>query len=119
MNDQTSFRRIAAISAIISAPLALGAVVIHILAVEFDFSLMPDQARLITLGERAAELIRWGDILGIFGYYLLLAPVALYLWYWLKPHSPRLVTMYTVSGLANIFIGVIGAGLRAGVLPER
>jgi hypothetical protein len=118
MNDQTTFRRIAAISAIISAPLALGAFVIATMAVEFDFELISDQARLITLGARAAELLRWGEIMGIFGYYLLLAPVALYLWYWLRPHDPRLVTMYTVSGLASIFIGVIGAGLRVGVLPE-
>jgi hypothetical protein len=118
VNDQTASRRIAAISAIISAPLALAADVIVTVAVEFDFELMSDQARLITLGARAAEILRWGEILGIFGYYLLLAPVALYLWYWLRPHNPRLVTMYTVSGLASIFIGVIGAGLRAGVLPE-
>lgn len=118
MNDQTASRRIAAISAIISAPLALAADVVVTVAVEFDFELLSDQARLINLGARAAEILRWGEILGIFGYYLLLAPVALYLWYWLRPHNPRLVTMYTVSGLGSIFIGVIGAGLRAGVLPE-
>ena len=117
MNDENSFRRIAAITAIISAPLALAAVVVLTMAVEFNFELMSDQARLITLGARAAELFRLGEILGFFGYSLLLVPVVLYLWDWLKPRSPKLVTMYTVFGLAFIFIGAVGASLRAGVLP--
>lgn len=118
MNDETSFRRITAISAIISALLALAATVIVTIAVEFDFELMSDQAGLIALGARAAEILRFGETLGLFGYYLLLVPLALYLWYWLKPRSPKMVTMYTVFGLANIFIGAVGASLRAGVLPE-
>ncbi|MGD2047847.1 MAG: DUF4386 family protein [Chloroflexota bacterium] len=118
MNDENSFRRIAGITAIISAPLALAAVVVLTMAVEFNFELMSDQARLITLGARAAELFRLGEILGLFGYSLLLVPVVLYLWDWLKPRSPNLVTMYTVFGLAFIFIGAVGASLRAAVLPE-
>lgn len=118
MNDDTSFRRIAAITAIISAPLALAADAIVTLAVDFNFELMSDQAGLIALGARAAEILRFGETLGLFGYYLLLVPLALYLWYWLKPRSPKMVTMYTVFGLANIFIGAVGASLRVGVLPE-
>lgn len=118
MNNETSFRRIAAISAILSAPLALAAVVVVTAAVEFDFGIMSDQAGLLELGAQAAGILRWGEILGVFGYYLLLAPVALYLWYWLRSQSPRMVTLITLSGLASIFIGVIGATLRAGVLPE-
>lgn len=118
MNDVNSFRYIAAITAIISALLALAADVIVILAVDFNFELMADQAGLIALGTRAAELFRWGETLGLLGYCLLLVPVVLYLWFWLRPRSPNLVTMYTVFGLAFVFIGAVGASLRAGVLPE-
>jgi hypothetical protein len=118
MINDNSFRRITVISAIISLPLALAAIVIVSLAAEFNFELMADHTGLLTLGARAAETIRWGEIAGLFGYYLLLVPVVLYLWTWLKPQSPNLVTMYTVFGLAFIFIGAVGASLRAGVLPE-
>jgi len=117
MNDQTTFRRIAAISAIVSGPVALAAFFVVSLAVEFDFELMNDTAALVSLGAGAAEVFRWGEVLGIFGYLLLLVPAALFLWHWLRPHSPNLVDLYTVFGLAYLFIGAVGAALRAGVLP--
>ncbi|MDX1616804.1 MAG: DUF4386 family protein [Candidatus Promineifilaceae bacterium] len=118
MNYETSFKRIAAISAIISAPLAVAGLVIVTLAVDFDFELMSDQSNLITLGARSAGFFHWGEFLSIFGYYLLLIPVALYLWHWLRPHDPNLVNLYTVCGLGFIFIGVPGAIMRTNVLPE-
>lgn len=118
MNNETSFRRIAAISAIISAPLAVAGLVITALAIDFNFEVMSDQAALIALGAQSAEFLQWGEFLTVFGYYLLLVPVALYLRHWLRPRNPNLVDLYTVSGLGFIFIGVPGAILRANVLPE-
>ena len=50
MNNETLFKRIAAISAIISAPLAVAGLVIVSLAVDLNFELMSDQAGLIALG---------------------------------------------------------------------
>jgi len=88
------------------------------MAVDFDFEVMADQARLITLGPRSADLMGWGEFLAMFGYYLLLIPVALYLRHWLRNRNPNLVNLYTVCGLGFIFIGVPGATLRANVLPE-
>lgn len=117
MNDQTTFRRIASISAIVSGPVALAAFYVVSLAVAFDFELMNDTAALVSLGADAAEVFRWGEVLGVFGYFLLLVPAALFLWRWLRPQSSNLVNLYTVFGLAYLFIGAVGAALRASVLP--
>lgn len=118
MINDSSFRRITIASAIISLPLALAANVILMLAVKFDFELMADQAGLLTLGARAARTMRLGEMAGLFGYYLLLVPVVLYLGYRLRLRSPNLVTMYTVFGLAFVVVGIIAASLRAVVVPE-
>ncbi len=117
MNDQTTFRRIAAISTIVAGPAALASFFIVSLAVAFDFELMNDTAALLSLGAEAAEIFRWGEVLGAFGFYLLLVPAALFLWRWLRPQSANLVDLYTVLGLAYLFIGAVGAALRASVLP--
>lgn len=118
MTNDSSFKRITITSAIISLPLALAANLILMLAVKFDFNLMADQTGLLTLGARAAKTMRLGETAGLFGYYLLLVPVVLYLGYRLKSRSPNLVTMYTVFGLAFVVVGIIAASLRAVVVPE-
>jgi hypothetical protein len=56
-------------------------------------------------------------IFDVFGSYLLLAPLALHLWNWLKPKSPRYVTLYTLCGFAYILIGSMGAIILSAVLP--
>jgi hypothetical protein len=119
MNNQTSFRRIAAISTIIAALLILASIVVLSLAVEFNFEFLDNAAGLITAGldAGAAGLFRWGSILELFGYFLLLIPATLYLWYWLRPRNPGLVTLYTVLGLTSIVLGVIGAAIRASFFP--
>jgi len=117
MNDRTAFRRIAAITAIISAPLALGASAILAWAIEFNFEVMSNPADLITLGARVASIFRRVEFIGMFGYYLLLIPASLYLWYWLNPENPKQVSMYTVFGLGYIFIGAIGSAVLVSVAP--
>jgi Domain of unknown function (DUF4386) len=47
----------------------------------------------------------------------LLVPAALYLWYWLRPRAPELVTLYTVFGLASLLLAAIGTLLRATFYP--
>lgn len=116
MNDQTSFRRISAISAILSAPLALLSTFIAIAAVGFNFELLDETAGLIRLGSDAAELFAWSWILAAFGFYLLLIPAALYLKYWLKSQEPNLVGMSTVFGLGYCFIGAVSLITTATVL---
>jgi len=118
MNNQTSFKRIAAITAILSAPVAVGSWVFAALAVGSDAASTYNVAQLLTLGEPAAGYfhLAW-TIFDSFGYLLLLAPAALYLWSWLRPHNHALVTLYTISGFAHILIGVITVYLLSGLAP--
>lgn len=120
MNDQHSFRRLAAISTIIAGLLILASIVVLSLAVEFNFEFLDNPAGLITAGldASAVGLFRWGSILELFGYFLLLIPAALYLWYWLSPRSSGLVTLYTVLGLASILLGVVEEAIRASFFPS-
>ncbi len=117
MNNEKVFRQIAAITAIVSAPLALGASVILAQALEFNAELMSNPANLITLGTQTALTFRRVEFIGMFGYYLLLLPATLYLWYWLKPKDPKLVSLSTIFGLGYLFIGAIGSAVLVSVAP--
>jgi len=114
MNDASSFRRVAAITAIISAPLALGASIVLVLAIGVDPEVISNPANLITLGPRVAGIFRRVEFIGMFGYYLLLLPAAVYLWYWLRPQNPNLVNMYTIFGW---LIFSSGLSVRPSSLP--
>jgi len=117
MNDQSTFQRLAAISAIVAAPVTLASTVVLLTAVGFDPEFMSDPARLITIGASASETFRWGSILELGAPTLLLVPAALYLWHWLKPWSPKLVGLYSVFGLTSLLLAAIGAILRATLYP--
>jgi len=117
MNDQTLFKRIAAISAILSTPVALANTIVLLMAVDFNTEFMSNPANLITIGAPASETFRWGEILGLGAPTLLLVPAALYLWYWLKPRAPKLVTLYTFFGLASLLLSAIGSLMRATFYP--
>jgi len=119
MNDQTLFRRIASISAILSAPVALANTIVLLIAVDFNAEFMANPANLITIGASASETFRWGEILGLGAPTLLLIPAALYLWYWLKSRAPRLVTLYTFFGLASLLLSAIGSLLRATICLQK
>jgi hypothetical protein len=119
MNDQTLFKHIAAITAILSAPMALSAWILVALAVGSDSEAVSNLADVFTLGVPAAGYLHlaWA-ISDTFGYSLLLTPTALYLWYWLKPHNPALVTLFTLSGFAHILVGMIAVNLMGGLVPS-
>ncbi len=118
MNDQTTFRRFAAITAIISAPVALSAWVLVALAVGSGSDAVSSFADVITLGAPAAGYMHlaW-TIADTFGYLLLLTPMVLYLWRWLKPRSPNFVTLYALFGFAHILTGAITVTLMSGAVP--
>ena len=116
MNDNIQFQRLAAGAAILSAPLAFGSVALSLAAVNGNAQAFLDGS-VIAIGLRGANLFRWAMLLDVFGYYLLLAPLALLLWNWLKPRGPNLVTLYTVCGMAYILIGAMGAVVLSAVEP--
>jgi len=117
MKSENTFKLIAATTAIVSAPLALGASIVLAQALEFNAEVMSNPANLVALGTQVAVTFRKVEFTGMFGYYLLLLPATLYLWYWLKPRDPKLVGMSTIFGLGYIFIGAIGSAVLVSVAP--
>lgn len=117
MNNDNSFKRLAAISAIISAPLAIGSLVLGLIPVDFNFEVFSDMNLFIQVGVSGAILLRWGMILDVFGYYLLLMPAAFVLLFSLKSRGPDRVWFYTFCGLSYMLIGAIGASILAAVWP--
>ena len=117
MKSENMFKLFAATTAIISAPLALGASIFLAQALEFNAEVMSNPANLVALGNQVAETFSKVEFIGMFGYYLLLLPATLYLWYWLKPRDPKLVGMSTIFGFGYIFVGAIGSAVLVSVAP--
>ena len=117
MNSQQSFQRFAAVTAIVSFPLALASDVLSGLPINFSPDVATNPALMLSVGTDGANLLRWGMILDMLGYYLPLLPLALFLQRWLGPRNPDWVRFYTICGLGYILIGAIGASTLAAVQP--
>lgn len=116
MNDSIRFQRIAAVSILLAIPIAIASAIL-LLAAGFSLQVMENPASLLGIGPFGASLLRWGMLLDVFGYYLLIVPLTLYLWSWLKAQSDNLITLYTLCGLAYSLIGSMGAIVLSAVLP--
>jgi hypothetical protein len=110
------FQRLAGVTTLLAIPCSLGSIFFLMAAVGGQNELLM-QGALVGIGSRGAEWFRWGNLLDLFGYYLLLAPLALYLHERFKSQGGPFVTLYTLCGLAYILIGAIGAILLAAVGP--
>jgi len=119
MNDNASFQRLAAVTAILAALLAFGSGALGWMAMSANmtFALLDNPSLMWAMAGLKADALHWSLILDLFGYYLLLTPLALWLWRWLEPKSPNLVRLYTFCGLAYTLIGTIGAAVLAAVAP--
>jgi hypothetical protein len=117
MSDEQRFQRIAGVTTMLSFLPALASGICLAAAANFRLSALSNPSSLITIGTDGAHLFRWGMVLDVFGYYVLLMPLALWLWKWLKPNDPLLMTLYTGCGLAYILVGAMGAILLAAVEP--
>jgi hypothetical protein len=117
MNNDASFQRLAAITSILATLLALGSIGFQAVILGVTTDPFTNPTAILGIGANGANLFRWGLILDIFGYYLLLAPLALLLWGRLKPKDMNLITLYTLCGLAYMLIGAIGATTLAAISP--
>ena len=116
--DDAAFRRVTGMTAVLSALLAVASTGLLGAAVNFSpQAFLNPAAGLSLVAPGADHLLRWGLLCDILGYYLLQAPLALYLHRWLGPKSPHLFPLYTLAGLAYLLIGAIGAATLAAVLP--
>ena len=115
MNNDASFQRLAAVTSILATLLAFGSIGSQAVVLGVNTDPFSNPASILGSGASGANLLRWGMILDMFGYYLLLAPLALFLWSWLKPKGMNLITLYTFCGLAYMLIGAIGAATLAAI----
>ena len=112
-----SFARVAAIAAIVSAPLAAGNLAAMLAAVHFDISGITNPLVLLHAGRAAAPLWRWSMVLDIFGYYLLIVPLVLLLRTCLRYRGRGWADLFSFCLLAYCLIGAIGGAVLAAALP--
>lgn len=115
-------RRVAAWLAILALPFAFANVGLALVAVDYDFTLFGDFAsgfRAIADRPDGPALLRWSMISDMLGFYLMLIPLALVLWDWLRARNQPLVTLFTLFGVAYLLCGAIGAAILSVVLPYQ
>jgi hypothetical protein len=115
MNDNNSFQRFAAITAIVSFFTALASNVLQGIPIHFNPNVMSDPTLILSVGMNGARLLRWGLILDVLGYYLPLLPLVLLIQHTYRARNPDWVRFYTVCGLAYILIGATGAVVLAAI----
>src|SRR5215216_1758073 len=117
MNDNYSFQRFAAITAIVSFFTAMASNVLQAIPVNFNSEFPINPVMFLSVGINGANFLRWGLILDMLGYYLPLLPIALFIQDWFKTKHPIWTRFYTICGLGYILIGATGAVTLAVVQP--
>jgi hypothetical protein len=82
-------------------------------AAAYQFRIDQDPTRLLAAGATSAELLRWGSVLDLFGYYLATAVLAYVLWRQLRPRNPLLADLSTIAGVGYALAGGAGAAVLA------
>ena len=100
---------IAAVLVSITAGLAS----ILLFAAAYQFRADQEPTRLLAAGATSAELLRWGSVLDLFGYYLSTAVLAYVLWRQLRPRNPLLADLSTMAGVGYALVGGAGAAVLA------
>ena len=113
MSDH-AFTRLAAIAAIVAAPIAIASFLLGPAAFGWDFALLFDPAAAIRHTTASTALIRLGWILDIPGYYLLLLPAAGVLHARGAGESPLASRWAWSALLVYVVAGTIGAAALAG-----
>lgn len=121
-NHSPPFRRGAGgpwvgVLAIVAAPLTVLGLVLGLLLVEFDAESFRDPDVVLALGADAARTLRASYLLVMLGSYLLLVPLAVWLWSRLGPRHDAAWLMALVAGLAHLGLGAAGASILAAVWP--
>ena len=117
MNSDSSFQRWVGSLAILAGILALLSLVIGLAGVEYDFEVFSDTSSLIAAGATAANFIKWSYWLNMLGNYLLLIPLALFLYGWLTAVKPAHAQLYTAGGLLYMALGAAGSAILAAAWP--
>jgi hypothetical protein len=118
-NNDRWFIRMTALLAILAALLAVGNIVLGFAAV--GFTPPPDTfsnvSSSLPIEGIDAGLLRWSTICDLFGYYLLLGPLALVLSHRFEQTRPYLMQLSTYCALGYILVGAISAAMLASNAP--
>ncbi len=117
MNNERSFQKLAGVTAIISAPLAMASIVMVLMPVNYNFEAFEKLNLFLSAGTNSAAILRWSMVLDVYGSYLLLTPAAFFLWHWLKLKGEIQAGFYTFCGLAYILLGALGATILSVAWP--
>lgn len=115
MNGNQFFQRFTAFVAVGSFFTAFASNVLQGVPIHFRPDIMTNPTLILTVGATGANLLRWGLVLDIFGYYLPLLPIVLFFHQWLRLKSPAWTRFYTSCGLGYILIGASGAVILAAI----
>lgn len=117
MNKNKTYQNTVGVLALIAGLLALVSLVIGLIAVSWDFEMFEHASVLIATGPTAAGLIRWSYWLNMLGNYLLLIPLALFLYRWLGSANSGLIQLFTASGILYMVLGAMGSAIFAAAWP--
>jgi len=117
MSADRSFQRLTGILSILAGILALVSLAVGLAGVNYDFEVFSDTSSLIVSGSIAASYIRWSYWLNMLGNYLLLIPLALFLYAWLEPLNRPFAQLYSISGLIYLILGATGSAVLAAAWP--
>ena len=111
------FRRIAGVSAILAVLVGGLSGVLFLAAGGFNLDGLLDPVRLLGVGSSRAQLLRWGALTDMLGYYLLLVPLFVCVGSELRPRGGPIVDLFTVAGVLYAAIGATAAVVLAEAGP--
>jgi hypothetical protein len=111
------FRRIAGVSAILAVLIGGLSGVLFLAAGGFNLDGLLDPVRLLGVGSSRAQLLRWGALTDMLGYYLLLVPLVVCVGSELRPRGGSIVDLITVAGVLYAAIGATAAVVLAEAGP--
>jgi len=116
MNSHQSFQRFAAMAGIVSFAFSLISNILQGIPVHFSSDMISNPTIILGIGAGGANLMRWGLILDMLGYYLPLLPIAVFIQYWFEAKKPIWVRFYTICGFGYVLIGATGAVVLAALM---
>lgn len=111
------FRRIAGISALLAVLVGGLSGVLFLAAGRFGPDALLDPMRLLESGSSRAQLLRWGALTDMLGYYLLLIPLFVCVGSELRQRAGPIVDLLTVGGVLYAAIGATAAVVLAEAGP--
>jgi len=123
MNEHR-FQQFTGWTAFISMFFAWGTIVVSLMVVGLDLdafyaSVSENAAGMLPILARNPSLAWWPSIFDLFGFYLLLIPLALYLWRRYQPQYGQWSDLFSVCGLGYLLFGAMGASILAVVFSSQ